>query len=87
MQKVVIITNEAGLHARPISQFVETASRFRAPLKVSCNGKEVDGKSILQLMTLAAAQGHELELRSEGDDAEEMLRSLEDLIKSGFHEE
>lgn len=87
MYKVVVIPNKAGLHARPISQFVEIASRFQAPLKVSCNGKEVDGKSILQLMTLAAARGHELKLLSEGEDASEMLKCLEDLIKAGFHEE
>jgi phosphocarrier protein len=87
LQKVVLIPNKAGLHARPISQFVEIASRFQAPLTVSCNGKTVDGKSILQLMTLAAAKGNELELESEGEDAEEMLRSLEDLIKAGFHED
>jgi len=87
LHKVVVIPNKAGLHARPISQFVEIASRFQAPLSVSCNGKKVDGKSILQLMTLAGAKGSELELDSDGEDAEEMLRSLEDLIKAGFHEE
>jgi phosphocarrier protein len=85
--KVVVIPNKAGLHARPISQFVEVASRFQAPLTVTCNGRKVDGKSILQLMTLAAAQGHELAIESEGEDADEMLRSLEDLIKAGFHED
>ncbi len=84
---VVTIPNKAGLHARPISQFVEIASRYQAPLAVSCNGREVDGKSILQLMTLAAACGTELELESEGVDAEEMLKSLENLIRAGFHED
>jgi len=84
---VVVIPNKAGLHARPISQFVEIASRFQASLAVSCNGREVDGKSILQLMTLAAACGNELELESNGVDAEEMLKSLENLIKAGFHED
>lgn len=84
---VVLIPNKAGLHARPISQFVEIASRYQAPLAVSCNGREVDGKSILQLMTLAAACGNELELESDGVDAEEMLKSLENLIKAGFHED
>lgn len=84
---VVVIPNKAGLHARPISQFVEIASRYESTLAVTCNGREVDGKSILQLMTLAAACGNELELESEGVDSEEMLKSLENLIKAGFHED
>ena len=87
MRKVVVIPNKAGLHARPISQFVEIASRFRADLTVSCNGKTVDGKSILQLMTLVGTKGSELEFHGEGEDAEEMLRFLENLVKAGFHEE
>ena len=87
MRKAVVIPNKAGLHARPISQFVEIASRFEASLSVCCNGKTVDGKSILQLMTLAAGRGCELVFKSEGDDAEEMLRSLLDLVHAGFHED
>jgi len=87
LHKSLVIPNKAGLHARPISQFVEIASRYQASLSVACNGKEVDGKSILQLMTLAAGCGSTLELNGVGTDAQEMLKSLEDLIKAGFHEE
>ncbi len=87
LEKAVTIPNKQGLHARPISQFVEISSRFRASLAVTCNGREVDGKSVLQLMTLAAGKGTELVLKGDGDDAEEMIKCLEDLIRAGFYED
>ena len=81
-----MIQNRAGLHARPISRFVEIASSFQAPLTVRCNGQTVDGKSIIQLMTLAAGFGTELELISEGEDSGKLLESLENLILTKFDE-
>ena len=81
-----MIQNRAGLHARPISRFVEIASNFQAPLTVRCNGQTVDGKSIIQLMTLAAGFGTELELISEGEDSKELIESLENLVQAGFDE-
>ena len=86
LKKKVIIPNRAGLHARPISRFVEIASKYRSQLQVVCNGQTVDGKSIIQLMTLAAGCGTEIELVSEGDDAEQLLDSLCELVSSGFDE-
>ena len=87
MIKKVVIPNRAGLHARPISRIVEIASRYPSSLAVRCNGQTVDGKSIIQLMTLAAGRGTVLELISEGEGAEELLKSLEDLILAGFDED
>jgi phosphotransferase system HPr (HPr) family protein len=81
-----MIQNRAGLHARPISRFVELASQFQATLTVRYNGQTVDGKSIIQLMTLAAGFGSELELISEGQDSEQLLESLEKLVLDGFDE-
>ncbi|MBU0755020.1 MAG: HPr family phosphocarrier protein [Planctomycetes bacterium] len=86
MKRTVTISNRAGLHARPISKFVEIANRFQADLKVFCNGQTVNGKSIIQLMTLAAAMGTELELISEGVDSQALLDSLEVLVLEGFEE-
>ncbi len=86
MRKKVKITNRAGLHARPISKFVEISTRFQASLTVTCNGCTVDGKSIIQLMTLACAYGHEMELISEGVDSDELICSLVDLVTNGFFE-
>lgn len=86
LKKKVIIPNRAGLHARPISRFVEIASKYASPLQVVCNGQTVDGKSIIQLMTLAAGYGTEIEMVSEGDDAEQLLDSLYALVSAGFDE-
>ncbi len=82
----VTISNRAGLHARPCHAVVTTAMGFQSKLTVVGEGREVNGKSILELMTLGAAQGAELELRAEGEDAAQLLDSLEALIQSGFGE-
>ncbi|MHC4941717.1 MAG: HPr family phosphocarrier protein [Planctomycetota bacterium] len=86
LRKIVRISNRAGLHARPISKFVEVANRYSAPLTVTCNGQTVDGKSIIQLMTLAAGFGTELELVSDGEDSQELLNSLQALVDGGFED-
>jgi phosphocarrier protein len=86
LKKVVRISNRAGLHARPISKFVEVANRYSATLTVTCNGQTVDGKSIIQLMTLAAGFGTELELSSDGEDSQDLLNSLQTLVDSGFED-
>jgi len=84
LKRKVIIKNRAGLHARPTSKFVEVASKFSSSLIVNFNGQSVDGKSIIQLLTLAANCGSELELISEGEDSKVLLDSLESLVLSGF---
>jgi phosphocarrier protein HPr len=87
LRKKVVITNRAGLHARPIFKFVEIANRYpNASIQVGCNGQTVDGKSTLQLMTLAAAFGTELELISQGEDSQALIESLSALIAAGFDE-
>lgn len=78
------------MHARPAMMFVETASRFNADVRVrrADNGDEVfDGKSIMQVMMLAATQGTALVIEAEGDDADAALKELAELIKGGFNEE
>ncbi|MCL4212097.1 MAG: HPr family phosphocarrier protein [Phycisphaeraceae bacterium] len=78
------------MHARPAMMFVETASRFNANVRVrrADNGDEVfDGKSIMQVMMLAATQGTALVIEAEGDDADAALQELAELIKGGFNEE
>lgn len=74
------------MHARPCHAVVTTALGFQAKLTVSLEGREVNGKSILELMTLGAAEGAELELRADGADATLMLDRLEELIAGGFGE-
>jgi phosphocarrier protein len=85
----VSITNRLGLHARPAMMFVDVASKFTAEVTVRrCDQVEfVDGKSIMQLMMLAATQGTELEICAKGEDAEDATEELQMLIRSNFSEE
>lgn len=72
---------------RAADQFVRTARRFQAELTVSRHGKGVNGKSILELTTLAAVQGTWLDLEAHGEDAEAVLLALAELITARFHED
>lgn len=82
----VIILNRLGLHARPAAKFVQTAARFDSQIQVSRNGKNVNGKSIMGMMMLAAAQGAEIEITTEGTDADEALSVLAGLVADRFGE-
>lgn len=84
--RVATIQNELGLHARAAAQFVQTANKFRADIIVSKDGEEVNGKSILNLMMLAAPIGSEILLKADGDDALDMVESLLRLIDNKFGE-
>ena len=83
----VTIVNRLGLHARPAMSFVDAASAFKAAVRVRKGDQEVDGKSIMQMMMLAATKGTNLEVTAEGDDAEQACKALSDLVASGFEEE
>jgi phosphocarrier protein len=85
----VKIRNKLGLHARPAMLFVETACTFQSAITVRrCDQSEkVDGKSIMQMMMLAATQGTGLEIAATGADAEKATRKLVALIESCFGEE
>src|SRR2546423_13990197 len=87
VEKDVSITNRLDLHARPAAMFVRIASRYRSDVWVSKEGEEVNGKSIMGLMMLAAGQGSKLRLRCEGPDADKALEELEQLIHSKFNED
>jgi len=84
--RVATIQNELGLHARAAAQFVQTANKYRADVTVEKDGEEVNGKSILSLMMLAAPIGSEVVLKAEGDDAIDLLESLVTLIDNKFGE-
>jgi phosphocarrier protein len=83
----VIIRNRLGVHARPAALLVKEAARFRSEVFIAKNGLEVNGKSIMGVMMLAAEQGSEIEIRAEGEDAAEALAALLALIDSGFGED
>ena len=80
------IVNKLGLHARAASKFVTVASQYEADIKVSKDGREVSGKSIMGVMMLAAARGSRIEVSAEGDDAEAALDALEELVRDRFGE-
>lgn len=82
----VEIVNPAGMHARPAAEFVKLAGRFRAEITVEKDGLEVNGKSIMGVLMLAAAQGSSLRLSARGEDAADAVRALKDLVRAGFHE-
>ncbi len=86
-QAVVRIVNRQGLHARPISRFVQTAAKFEASVSVTGpDGTVADASSIFSMMTLAAGQGAELRLAADGPQAREALEALARLVAEGFGE-
>ena len=85
--RAVTIRNPQGLHARPADLFVTIASRFDASVEVVKNGERVDGKSILDILTLAATSGTQLLIEATGHDAEAAAEALVQLIEQGFTEE
>ena len=87
VEKDIAIINRLGLHARPAAMFVRIASRYRSEVWVSKEGEEVNGKSIMGLMMLAAGKGSTLHLRCEGPDADKAVEELEGLINSKFNED
>jgi phosphotransferase system HPr (HPr) family protein len=82
----ISLPNAAGLHARPCHAIVATALEYECELRIRFDGRDVDGKSILELMTLAAPQGSNLELVARGADSGVCMERLEALIRSGFGE-
>lgn len=83
---LVRVRNHQGLHARPCSSIVSTALGYQSELRIRSGEREVNGKSILELMTLSAGMGSELELRAWGQDADQLVRSVEQLFLDGFGE-
>lgn len=81
------ISNKLGLHARPAALFVKVSNTFKSEIWVEKDDEQVNGKSIMGLMMLAAGPGAKIKVRVEGDDAEEALAGIESLIASRFQEE
>ena len=86
----VVIANSQGLHARPAMQFVDVANQFRASVKVRKGGSEpaeADGKSVMQMLVLAASEGTLLTIEAAGDDAPQAVQKLIELVQGKFGEE
>lgn len=78
--KEITITNSSGLHARPASLWVQMAGRYQSSIKIKVNNSEVDGKSILGILSLGLTSGSKFELLVDGDDEQEAAASLEALV-------
>jgi phosphocarrier protein len=81
-----LIVNTLGLHARAAAQLVQTANRFHAEIHVEKDGMQVNGKSIMGVLTLAAAKGSTITVSADGDDAELAMGALAKVIENGFGE-
>lgn len=87
VEQSVTIINKLGLHARAAAKLVSTASAFGSKIKIAFNGKEVDGKSIMSVMMLAASKGCEIHLKVDGEDEHAALDAIIHLINNRFDED
>lgn len=86
IEKRLTIINKLGLHARAAAKLVTTASQFQADIRITRDSREIDGKSIMSVMMLAASKGTELQLSAHGKDEQAALEALESLINNRFDE-
>ena len=82
----VDITNPLGLHARAAARFVHAASGFSSHIRVGCGDREMDGKSIMGLLLLAAARGTTITISAEGEDEKAAVDALRELVERGFED-
>ncbi len=87
LEREVTIRNRAGLHTRPAAMVVKTAAKFKSEFFIFKDGMEINGKSIIGVMTLAAECGSTLLLQFDGADEQDALASVVDLFERGFDEE
>lgn len=85
-ERTVEIVNRAGMHARPAAELVKLAGSFRSDVRVEKDGMEVNGKSIMGVLMLAAERGSLLRISATGDDAEAAVEALSGLVGRGFGE-
>ena len=82
----VVVVNQLGMHARAAARFVHLASRFQAQVRVTRQGREMDGKSIMGILLLAASRGSTITIAVDGHDEEAAMDALTALVASGFGE-
>jgi phosphocarrier protein len=87
IEREVVVTNQAGVHTRPASMIVREAAKYDAEFIIQKDGYEINGKSIIGVMTLAAEQGATLTLVLDGGDEEDAAEALAQLFADGFGEE
>ena len=87
LEKDILIINKLGLHARAAAKLVGVTSRYSSEIKLAKEGREVDAKSIMSVMMLAASKGTQLKVKTSGSDEEEAMNAIEALINNRFDED
>lgn len=83
----ICLNNKAGFHARPATLFAKTAMQYKATIKVEYDGREVDAKSVINLLTLGSPSGSEIVIKADGTDESEAIEDLKSLVINKFNEE
>ncbi|HQE13133.1 MAG TPA: HPr family phosphocarrier protein [Flavipsychrobacter sp.] len=86
-QQNVTVKNKTGLHARPAALFVQTANKFKSEVFIEKDGKKVNAKSIMGVMSLAVSQGTQITISAQGEDEKEAVEKLVEIIESKFGED
>jgi phosphocarrier protein HPr len=87
IDKDLTVRNKMGLHARPAAQVVQTANKFRCEVTLSKDGQDVNGKSIMGVLMLAASQGTAIHVHAEGEEAQACVDAISALFEKGFNEQ
>lgn len=86
VEKRVIVQNQVGLHARPVTFFIQKANEFKCSIWVEKDNRKVNAKSLLGVLSLGVARGMDITISADGEDAEAAVNALEALIESNFEE-
>lgn len=86
VEKRVVVQNQVGLHARPVTFFIQKANEFKCSIWVEKDNRKVNAKSLLGVLSLGVARGMEITISADGEDAEAAVNALEALIESNFEE-
>jgi phosphocarrier protein HPr len=87
IEKDCVVRNRMGVHARPAAKLVQAANKFPCEVTFSKDGQDVNGKSIMGVLLLVASQGSDITIACDGEDAQQCLSALSDLVKAGFGED
>ena len=87
VSRAVMVVNQLGMHARAAAKFVHLAARFESRVRVARQEREMDGKSIMGLLLLAAARGTTIRISADGTDEEAAVQALVELVENGFGED
>ena len=86
-EESIVIINKLGLHARAAGKLIETTTRFSCDITIEKDGRNVDGKSIMAMMMLAAGKGTEISIKTNGDDEKDAIEAIIELINNRFGED